>query len=232
MEKKMKKTLPVFLLILVFSLNACSPLTTATTPPPATVETALPTETDQPAANNQYSNSVFGFSFQFPSNWFGPEEYISEQTLRVEVGSDVVYPYGEKPETPSAVVNSYNVILQYAKNNQNPYMNDTYQTLLSLKDGESAAGARSLITRVRQVDVGRFTGFEYIFTLPDTAQTEHVYGREVVLLDSITQDLVTIMGQPNNVEISSGADWKEAYRAIDEANLPVFQLIIETLAID
>jgi len=209
-------------------LPATEPAASAATQTPIVV---LPTDGDKPVIQNPYTNGTFGLRFQYPFNWFGPEEYISGQTLRVEVGSDVVYPYGELPEKPSDVKNSYNVVLQYTKNNQNPYWKDTYQSLLTLKDGESLSGVRSLIIRVRQLDLGRFKGFEYIFTLPETAQTDHVYGREVMLFDEQTNDLLTITGQPNNVEVSNGTQWRELYRTIDEANLTFFHDIVESITI-
>ncbi len=204
---------------MIFALNGCAPLATATPVAlPATrtavgVETQIPaavspTEMGQSGAWKLYTNNTFGFGFQYPFNWFGPGEYISDGTLRVEVGSDKVYPYGEPPEQPSDVKNSYNVVIQYTKNNQNSFWKDTYQSLQNLKDGESLSGAKSLIIRVRQLDIGRFKGFEYISTLSETAQTDHVYGREVMLFDEQTNDLLTIMGQPNNVEVSNGTNWR------------------------
>jgi hypothetical protein len=123
------------------------------------------------------------------------------------------------------VKNSYNVVIQYTKNNQNSYWKDTYQSLQNLKDGESLSDARSLVIRVRQLDIGRFKGFEYISTLSETAQTDHVYAREVMLFDEQTNDLLTIMGQPNNVEVSHGANWRDAYQMIDEANLSSFHCL-------
>ena len=156
----------------------------------------------------------------------------ADQTLRVEIGSDQVYPYGERPEQPSDVKNSYNVVIQYTKNNQNTALNDTYQSLQNMQDGESLTGPRSLITRVRQLELGRFSGFEYIFTLPETAQTEPVYGRQVILVDKQTNDLLTIMGQPYNVEVADGAQWRDVYRSIDEANLSTFQEIVASITVD
>jgi hypothetical protein len=247
----MNKNILLFLLVTVLALNACTPLATGTPTPPlvtatltplpgaeptTSIETQVPTSVSQtevnPSANpKQYTNNDFGFSFQFPSNWFGPSDYVSDETLRVEVGSDVVYPYGERPEQPSEVKNSYDVVLQYTKNNQNAYFKDTYQSLLNLKDGESLSDARSLLVRVRQLNIGRFTGFEYITTLSEAAQTEPVYIRSIMLVDEQTNDLVTIMGQPYNVEVSNGAKWLDVYRAIDEANLTYFHEIVDSITI-
>jgi hypothetical protein len=237
----MKKTITLFLLMML-TINACTPSATVTLVSLPTTEatvsvetqtptTVLPIEKDQSATWKLYTNNTFGFGFQYASNWFGPSEDISDGTLRVEVGSDKVYPYGEPPEQPSDVKNSYNVVIQYTKNNQNSYWKDTYQPLQNLKDGESLSGARSLIIRVRQLNVGRFKGFEYISTLSETAQTDHVYAREVVLFDEQTNDLLTIMGQPNNVEVSNGTNWRDVYQMIDEANLSFFRKIVESLII-
>ncbi|MCJ7567530.1 MAG: hypothetical protein MUO58_08325, partial [Anaerolineales bacterium] len=109
----------------------------------------------QSAYWKSYTNNTFGFGFQYPSSWFGPDEYISDQNLRVEVGSDKVYPYGtDRMEQIYGIKNSYYVLIQYSKNDQNPYWKDTYQSLLKLQDGESLSSARSLVIRVRQLEVG------------------------------------------------------------------------------
>ncbi|MBK7455848.1 MAG: hypothetical protein IPJ46_19660 [Anaerolineales bacterium] len=57
-----------------------------------------------------------------------PREYISDQTLRIEVGTDKVYPYGtDLAERKSYdLKNSYNVVIQYSKNDQNQVWKDTY----------------------------------------------------------------------------------------------------------
>jgi len=238
----MRKTITLFLLLMILTLNACAPLATATPVTLPATETAvsvetqiptavLPTEVDQSATWKLYTNNTFGFGFQYPSNWYGPSEYVSDGTLRVEVGSDVVYPYGETPEQPSSVKNSYNVVIQYTKNNQNTYWEDTYQSLMNLKDGESLSNGNSLLIRVRQLSIGRFTGFEYIATLSETAQTDHIYARSIMILDEQTSDLLTIMGQLINVEITNGAAWRDIYKNIDEANLNVFQEIVESITI-
>jgi hypothetical protein len=241
-ENTMKKTITLFLLMMILTLNACAPLATATpvtlptTETTVSVETQIPAavlskEVDQSATWKLYTNDAFKFGFQYASNWFGPSEDISDGTLRVEVGSDKVYPYGESPEQPSDVKNSYNVVIQYTKNNQNSYWKDAYQSLQNLKDSESLSGARSQIIRVRQLDVGRFKGFEYISTLSETARTDHVYARQVILFDEQTNDLLVIMGQPNNVEVSNGTNWRDVYQMIDKANLSSFHKIVESLTI-
>ena len=236
---KMKKTLTLSLLTVIFTISACAPQVTATpTPLPAVTEvtqipvTEIPTVIDQSAIQKSYTNSAFGFGFQFPSSWFGPEEYVSDGSLRVEVGSDKVYPYGEPPEQPSEVRNSYYVVIQYSKNNQNQYWMDIYQSLLNLRDGESLSDGRGLLIRVGQLNIGGFEGIEYISTLSETAQTEPIYARQVILVNAQSNALLIIMGQPNNVEISDGENWRDVYRMIDEANLTLFHDIVESITVE
>ena len=96
----MKKTLIVCLLMMVLTLYACTPgaTTKRVSPPTSQPGVVSPAPANQSADWKTYSNDTFGFGFQYPSNWFGPSEYVSDKTLRVEVGSDKVYPYGERPE--------------------------------------------------------------------------------------------------------------------------------------
>jgi hypothetical protein len=225
-------------LVTLLVITACTPGVNASeTPlPAATVAGQIPTsippiQTEQTPALKQYSNSAFGLHFEYPTGWFGPDEYVSGNTLRVAVGSDVVYPYGELPATPSEAKNSYLVVVQYSKNSQDQSWKDTYSSLVGLKDGESLSGTRSLVTRVRQLDLGRLKGFEFISTLSATAQTDHVYSREVILMDE-QSNLLTILGNPDNVEVGNSVDWREAYRLVDQANLAAFHSIIATIRIE
>lgn len=244
----MKKTSLLILLLILMGISACTPKATASPTPtsilvatddmltpvpsdlPTDVATDMPvvTATANPSADQkQYTNDQFKFAFKYPSNWFGPDEYISDNTLRLAVGSDVVYPYGQVPETPSNVKNSYLVVIQYTKNTANTV--DPYQTLEKMKDGESTSGARGLLTRVRALQVGRFEGFEYISTVSATAQTEYFYTRNVLLLDKQTNDLITIIAQPNNVEVPDLTKRPDVYQSIDAANLPILYKIIESI---
>jgi hypothetical protein len=237
----MKKIILILFLGATLALSACAPpAVTPPTPAPATSAPAVipsttsapqPTAAEPTALVKRYENSAFGLSFALPGGWFGPEEYISGEMLRVEVGSDVVYPYGTDPsERTSSVKNSYAVVLQFSKNDQNQYWRETLQLLDPLKDGESSATSRSLTTRVRALELGRFKGYEYIVTLPDTAQTEPVYLRQVTLADE-QNNLITLMGQPINVDLSGG-DWRSIYQKIDQANQANFEHILETLKVE
>ena len=186
----------------------------------------------QSAGLKSYANSTFGLGFQYPSSWFGPDEYVSDQSLRVEIGSDVVYPYGtDRLEQIYESKNSYYVLIQYSKNDQTQYWKDTYQSLLNLQDGQPLSDARSLVIRVRQLNIGRFDGIEYISTLSETAQTEPVYVRQVILFDEHS-NVITVMGTPNNIEIGDGMEWRDAYKMVDEANLMLFRQIVESITVE
>lgn len=234
----MKKFL--FPLYWIMVITACSLPQAAVTPAPFSVTSevppspipALPTEIIQAPAQNTYTNDAFGLGFEFPADWFGPDEYISDQTLRIEVGSDNVYPYGTSPEERIyALKNSYYVVIQYSKNDQNQYWNDIHQSLLSLNDGESISDARGLLIRVGRVSLSRFEGIEFISTLSETAQTSPVYFRQVILYDG-QSNLLTVMGTPNNVEVANGANWRDIYRMIDETNMNTFHEILASITIE
>jgi hypothetical protein len=232
-----KNSLLAFALMIALAAAACAPLVPANPLPSAipgvtqVPTVGSPTLTESPPGLKQYTNDAFGLSFQYPASWFGPDEYVSGQTLRLAVGSDVVHPYGGQPEEPSDVKNSYLVVVQYAKASQDGSWKDTYTALSGLKDGESLSGTRSLVIRVRQLSLGRFKGFEFISTLSETAQTDHVYSREVILVDE-QSNLLTILGSPNNVEVGSGANWRDVYRLLDEANLDAFQGLVASIKIE
>jgi hypothetical protein len=234
-ENTMKKTPSLPVAVLALTLAACAPAVTAesmstvvieqaTTPPPTM-------DAPEPAASTAYANSSFGLAFEYPAAWFGPEEYVSGDTLRVEVGSDVVYPYGERPEQAPGAANSYDVVVQFTRHNQNPYYLDTYRLLSTLQDGQAVSGTRSLVTRVRALAIGPMTGFEYLTTLSETAQTQHFLIREVIVVDEQSGDLLDVIGQPVNVEVPSGTGWREAYQAVDEANLAAFRGLLDSIAI-
>jgi hypothetical protein len=228
----MKKIVALFLLISILPA-ACAPQ------PAAPAETVIPVQTqpdivvpttaaEESAKHKTYTNEQFGLSFQYPASWFGPDEYFSDPILRVAVGSDVVQPYGGSPTEPTGVVNSYLVVLQYSQNDQNQYWKDNYQIVLNLQDGESLSDGRGLIIRVREIDLGRFKGFEYIATLSENAQSEASYSREVILVDE-QSNLITVSGRPNNVEVPSGSAWRDIYKMIDEQNLAFFHDIVESI---
>jgi hypothetical protein len=234
----MRTTFLQFLAITALSLSACAPTTTVaipTTMPPTAAPTAAqdvpPTPTDQPASENRYQNDAFGLSFRFPASWFGPEEYISEQTLRVEIGSDNVYPYGtDRTEQTYNQKNVYNIVIQYSRGAQNPSGDETFQALAGLKDGESFSTARSMVIKVRDVELSGFKGYEFISTLSMTASTEPVYSRQITLVDG-QSNLLTIMGNPNNVEVPPGEEWLVIYESIDAANQAIFHQIVESISV-
>ena len=184
----MKRTLLLTLLTVVILLSACTvgeqstPISqpaapvsapTGTTAPTAAQATEPPTLAPpvvaDPATTWQtYANRDFGLSFQFPPGWYGPEEYISEQTLSVAVGSDVVYPYGtDRTEQIYNQPDSYYISMLYSQDAVDSVWRGTYEELLAMQDGESVQSARGLVIRQRAFEQGRFKGIEFITTLPE-----------------------------------------------------------------
>lgn len=193
--------------------------------PAAETDLAVP---DTAIVQQQYVNDAFGLSFLLPTNWFGPEEYVSEQTLRVEVGSDPVYPYGTDPlERPEARANAYHVVVQYDKDGD---LTSTYQSLAAMQNGESLSDARGMIIKVRPLNFNGLTGYEYITTLSDTAQTTPIYSRTSILLDA-QGNYLTVFGTPSQVELADGTSWQDAYQLIDEANLSYYRQVVESISV-
>ena len=149
-------------------------------------------------------------------------EWQSARTLSI-----LTAPTARSRSTPSQTL--YYVTLQYSQNDPESFWPGTYETLLAMQDGESMQSARGLVVRQRAFEQGRFKGIEFITTLPETAQTEPVYIRQVILLSEQGEVLV-VMGTPNNVQVGE-AGWREAYQRIDEANLPLFRQMVESIAV-
>ena len=228
--------IPVFFLVAGMISN-CSFSVTVPSLPAKTEVPQIPVAaspmTAAPSTDlKSYYNSAIGLGFQYPSSWFGPDEYISDQMLRVEVGSDKVYPYGTGlEERVYEHKNSYYVVIQYSKNDQSQFWKDLYQSLLTLKDGEeSLSDGHGVMIRVGELKIGEFAGIEYISTLPIEAQTEPVYTRQALLFDG-QSNFLSIMGTPNNVDFSIAENWRDAYRKVDEANIEVFHQIARSVSI-
>jgi hypothetical protein len=233
METFMRKLILPLLLIVSTTLAACSPQTatpaeTAEIPlPTLTTATATPEATS--ATDQLYSNADFGLSFTFPKDWYGPDEYVSGDSLRVAVGSDVVYPYGtDLAEQKPTRSNTYQIVLQFDRSDSNEAWPNTFDRLASLQDGQEISDIRSKLIRVRALSLGNYQGYEYIATLADTASTEPVYSRVILLRDD-QGHLLNLMGSPNNVEIPRGQGWKELFTQIDAENQPLFAALYESL---
>ena len=223
-------------------LAGCGPRPVAEAPTAAPLPASTPVPTEDPYPGwTTYADESSGLSFRYPSNWFGPEVYPFEDGVRIEVGSDVVYPYGTGlDEREPGEPNSFGIVIQFTRNRagwtleqyraEQPWLNDTL-AVLDLQDGKSVTTARSLTTRVRGLTLGRFTGAEFVTTLPDTAQTERVYLRSAFLMDDVL-NVVQVMGSPQNVEVADPAAWRAAFEAVDAANLEAFRGLVDSIQVE
>lgn len=246
---KILKASILFVSLSFLLLSGCVSANTAV-PPVATDDVAPiatdlpPVPTDSPEGPSSdwqiYNNPDYGINFQFPVAWFGPDEYIVEDDIRLEIGSDVVYPYGtSREEQVYTLPNSYYILIEYRPNTDNLTMDDYKNSswispplgMFDLADGETRTTARSLEIKVRDLEVGRFKGVEYIATLSDTAQTERAYSRQMFLLDE-NLNILMISASPNNVEVADPANWKTDFQRVDEANLETLYHVIESIVID
>jgi hypothetical protein len=246
------KTMKASILFISLSFLLLSGCVSANTSAPTTApEDVAPVATDLPLVPTDspddvssgwqtYDNPAFGISFQFPSSWYGPDEYIVEDDIRLEIGSDVVYPYGtSREEQIYTLPDSYYILIEYRPNTDNLTMDDYKNSswispplgMFDLADGETRSTARSLEIKVRNLEIGRFKGVEYIATLSDTAQTERAYSRQVFLMDE-QLNILMISASPNNVEVADPANWKADFQRIDESNLETFHHVIESIVIE
>ena len=107
-------------------LSACSAAAPDSTEEPIPISTVqeMPDTTPSPEVTEnpfgewtEYINEPVNFRYLYPSAWFGPEVDESEGSLRLEVGSDVVYPYGTSREDQiTTVPDSYYITNQYFEN--------------------------------------------------------------------------------------------------------------------
>ncbi len=237
-------------LIASLVLSACSAATpdiTAENPPPPTATldkgpayTSTPEATKNPYGDwMEYTNDTVGFRYLYPAAWYGPEVYETEGSMRLEVSSDVVYPYGTgRTEQITTVPDSYSITIQYFENIEgrtwDDFINsgwiDAYLGLLELENGGSITTPRSLTIRMKEVSLGDFQGLEYIGTLSETAQTERVYLREIMAFDE-NLNWLRITGSPNLVVITDPENWKDDFSRVDLANLDIFTTLAESIEI-
>lgn len=199
-----------------------------------------PEPTDNPFGDwTEYRNQSFGFRFLYPTDWFGPEVYESDGSLRVEIGSDQVYPYGtSREEQISSIPDSYYILIQYVENTDgrtwDDFINsgwiDTYLALQDKEDGHFILTPRLIATRIGEVSLGDFSGLMFLATIPDSAQTERVYIREVVLFDS-DLNWLRISAFPSLVQIEDPEKWKNDYARVDQAYLETFLTTLESIEI-
>ena len=247
----------IFIKLLIYSfllsgivLSACSAAALAiqeqdTPVPTATIENepdhiSTPEATENPDGNwLEFTNEATGFRFLYPAAWFGPEVYETEGSLRIEIGTDQVYPYGtSREEQISTIPDSFYILIQYFENPNgriwDDFINsgwiDTYLALQDMEDGQFILTPRLVATRIGEISLGDFTGLMYLVTTPDSAQTERAYIREVVLFD---QELnwLRISGYPNLVQIEDLEHWKNDYARVDQTHLETFLTMLESIEI-
>jgi len=187
----------------------------------------------------EYTHHVTGLRFLYPADWFGPEVYETEGSLRIEIGSDQVYPYGtSREEQITTTPDSYYILIQYVENTIGRSWDDfidsgwidTYLALKELEDNQFILTPRLIATRIGEVSLGDYSGLMYLATLPDSAQTERAYAREVVLFDS-ELNWLRISATPSMVQIEDTEKWKNDFARVDQAFLEIFLTTLESIEI-
>ena len=240
-------TIGIIVLLLISGCAAPTPVETESPVSPTIADdpTEEPEPTPEPTENPfgdwlEYQNEDYGFRFLYPIDWYGPEVSDTDGFLRIEVGSDQVYPYGtSREEQITSIPDSYYVLIQYVENRENRTWDDfiasgwidTHLALLDKEDGQFILTPRLVATRIGEVSLGDFSGLMYLATVPDNAQTERAYAREVVLFDSALNWL-RISATPSMVQIADAENWKNDYARVDTANLEVFLTLLNSIEIE
>lgn len=244
------KMISILAVVLILALTAgCGTSSVSETASPSPTTAVIPTETTEPTPEPtenplgdwmEYRNVDYGFSFLYPADWFGPEISDSDGFLRIEVGSDQVYPYGTSREDQiTTIPDSYYVLIQYVENREDRSRDDftasgwidTYLALQEKTDGQFILTPRVVATRIGEVNLGDFSGLMYLSTIPDNAQTERAYAREVVLFDS-ELNWLRISATPNLVQVSDPEEWKNDYARVDTSYLETFLTLLNSIEIE
>ena len=195
---------------------------------------------DAPEGWTRFVDEQFGLSFLYPQDWNGPEVHRWETGVAAEVGTDTVYPFGTGlAERDYSVPDAYFISVQYTENTQGwdwqefianqPWVAG-YVDLLEVQNGEFISTPRSLTIRQRELEIGQFTGLEYIATLSETAQTEIFYSREALLFDEELNS-IRVTGSPNNVQILEDEGWRAAYERVDKDHQAIFELLLSSVIV-
>lgn len=247
MKTKLIYTLMMSLILILFGGCGAPSASETVSPSPTTasVPTEAPEPTPEPTENPfgdwmEYRNADYGFRFLYPADWYGPEISDSDGFLRIEVGSDQVYPYGTSREDQiTTIPDSYYILIQYVENREGRTWDDfissgwidTYLALQDKADGQFILTPRLVATRIGEVNLGDFSGLMYIATVPDNAQTERAYVREVVLFDS-ELNWLRISVTPNLVQVADPEKWKNDYARVDTSYLETFLILLESIEIE
>jgi hypothetical protein len=218
-------------------------------------DTPIPQSTHTPTSTNipessptsdwlHFEHDAYGIGFSYPPDWNGPEVHEDLQGIRIEIGTDMVYPFGTSiSDRIYSKKDAYYIIIAYYKNVENLSLEEypvqqpwsqpliwKYSSLMALSDGEELSDVRDLLIREREITIGQFSGIEFISTLADTAMTERYYSRQIIAFDGAL-NLLHITGMPNNVDIHDAENWKDAYQAVDKNHAGIFHKVMNTIRI-
>jgi hypothetical protein len=188
-----------------------------------------------------FTNEEFGIKVYYPKDWNGPAISVEEDVIRLEIGTDNVYPYGTGLEYREITKkNSYNIDIIYYKNISriknaegfkwfyHIFDYDVYKKLIDLPNGETILFMKSILSKVRNYSICDYKGLEYIATSPYYMQTEYSYARQLTLIND-EYSFLEIIGQPQKVDIVLDQNWRDSYRGVDEAYLDIYWKIINRI---
>jgi hypothetical protein len=201
-----------------------------------------------PPGWKEYVDDSLGIRLRYPQEWKGPEVYAAENRIILEIGSAAAFPYGTNPEDRIyPEVNQYFVDVLFFRNSSHLSMEqlqdgdpasnwsyggsdyDIYLALMNLADGESMVLHKEAVAKSRNVTLDGFRGVEYVAASTEDAQSMILYERQTTLIDA-DNDMLEIIGIPIPVYVPN-VHWRDTNRAVDEAFLELYRIIIESISV-
>lgn len=209
-----------------------APLATSQTPQP-TITAQSTSAADETANWKIYRNNKFNIRLRYPLNWSEPETQEHEDGFNLVTGTN-------------SNKNSYYITFQYSKRpNAIPIeryksIQEAVQRELKLSEqseGESIVSAIYTLTKVKDIQIQNFSGVEFISSIPETAHTNvgsvtdwkfnNVVRKALLVNDN--HDIMSIVGSPNNLDLTDGIDKKIASQRIDEDYLNEFHGFVNSV---
>ncbi|OGE44161.1 hypothetical protein A3B45_01085 [Candidatus Daviesbacteria bacterium RIFCSPLOWO2_01_FULL_39_12] len=192
------------------------------------------TNVDKVSDRKTFKSDKFNVSLNYPSNWSEAEVQEHKDGFNLAIGT-----YSK--------VNSYNITFQYTKRpNEIPlerYKNiqEAVQRELGLRgrtEGDTITSAIYTLTKIRDISLQNYKGVEFISSVPESASlgslTDWKFNSTVrkVLFVNDNYDIISIVGSPNNLDLTGGLDKKTVSKEIDEDYINEFHKFIESIKIE
>lgn len=201
--------------------------------PKPTIANSLITTSPADSANwKTYTNEIF--SFQYPSNWLGPEVDKQEKPYYISVGTSKPHTYGLNREDDYPKVDSYFVTVNTNYRDKSPaeWESEPWMArlteLLKISVGQSLADHGCQNTKIRDLTVDAVSASEFLVGYAPNGGGECPHQRLVIVK---TKDLlIQVQGDValGPVSINDKMDFSTTMENLEQKYYPVFKQILST----